>query len=805
MGTGLLNLSLHRQAAVAVLLAVVCVQAAAQQTAVCTPAALRSVPVDPRQAAVVIDDVERIAADGSVQRVRLPDAADPNPGEAFVERRYRVPVDAAAQSLYLSGVFGHLRVALNGEKLLDTITQPLAPEPRSSKRQRLLSLPPCLLLPAGNSVEITVRSARHAGISKVTLGGYDTLHDLRNDKTFWMSSAPAVAAAMIAFMGSSVLLIWARRRAETIYLHFGLASLTWGLHTAWSVSPRGLLPQPHEGVWWTALYAFVVAMLAIFSLRFAGYQPRRTERCLLGAAALAPLWLYLGVALGAVSAFSTALRLGMVLVAFAGLAAVAVSALRRRSIDSALLVVAGMAGAGLSARDWWVFTFSDDNLPVQLTPFAGLPFVLLVTWFLIDRFVRTNESLETLNRDLESRVASQSRALSSALDHMRAARDWAEKANRGKTGFLAAASHDLRQPIHALGLYMGSLRHRTLEAGAREIVDRMDGSVAALESLLNALLDISRIDAGVLVPQPRPFDLGALLHRLADEFSREAAASALRFSVRVGGTGQASATADPMLVERVLRNLIANAVKYTRSGGVLVTCRRRGAGGGSPQWRVEVWDTGPGIAPDEQERVFDEFYRAGNPERDRCAGLGLGLSIVRRLARLMKLPLALHSRPGRGSRFVLDVPAYMHAMCAVAFTEEKESLPKMVIAVIDDDAEVRDAMRSLLHSWQCDVLDGSDADEVLRLVRAGHAAPRAVVADLRLLGGRDGVAEIARLREAFGADLPALLVSGDSAPERVRVMQDSGLPWLAKPVSPARLRSWLSRAGHLAGRVEQPA
>jgi two-component system, sensor histidine kinase len=391
-----------------------------------------------------------------------------------------------------------------------------------------------------------------------------------------------------------------------------------------------------------------------------------------------------------------------------------------------------------------------------------------------------------------------------ALDHMRAARDWAEKANRGKTGFLAAASHDLRQPIHALGLYMGSLRHRPLEAGAREIVDRMDGSVAALESLLNALLDISRIDAGVLVPQPRPFDLGALLHRLADEFSREAAARALRFSVRVGGVAPACATADPMLVERVLRNLMANAVKYTCSGGVLVTCRPRGANGPSPQWRVEVWDTGPGIAADEQERVFDEFYQAGNPERDRRGGLGLGLSIVRRLARLMKLPLALHSRPGRGSRFVLDLPAFTHALCGVASTDEKEVLPKMVIAVIDDDAEVRDAMRSLLQSWQCDVLVGADADDVMRAVRAGQAAPRAVVADLRLRGGRDGVAEVARLREAFGADLPALLVSGDSAPERVRVMQDSGLPWLAKPVSPARLRSWLSRAGHLAGR-EQPA
>ncbi len=806
MGSALLNLSLHRQAAVAVLLCVVCVQAAAQQTTqVCAPAALRSVPVDPRQPAVVIDAVDLVGADGRSERVRLPHAAEPKPGEAFVERRYRVPVEAAAQSLYLSGVFGHLRVALNGQKLLDTVTEPLAPEPRSSKRQRLLSLPPCLLLPAGNSVEITVRSARHAGISKVRLGGYDTLHDMRNDKTLWMSTAPAVASAMMAFLGLSVLLIWVRRRGESIYLHFGIAAVAWSLHTAWTVSPRLLLPQPHDGVWWTALYAFVVAMLAIFSLRFAGYQPRRTERCLLWAAAVTPLWLYLGVAVGAGESFSTALRAGMVLVAFGGLAAVAVSALRRRSIDSALLVVAGMAAAGLGARDWWVFTFGDDNLPVQLAPFAGLPFVVLVTWFLIDRFVRTNESLETLNRDLESRVASQSKALSSALDHMRSARDWAEQANRGKTGFLAAASHDLRQPIHALGLYLDTLRHRPLEPAAREIVDRMDGSVAALDSLLNALLDISRIDAGALVPRPRAFDLGALLHRLADEFAPEAAARALRFSARVGGKASAVVWSDPMLVERVLRNLLANAVKYTKSGGVLVTCRPRGVGSASPQWRVEVWDTGPGIAAEERERVFEEFYQAGNPERDRRGGLGLGLSIVRRLAQLLRLPLALHSRLGHGTRIVLDLPATDEAIEPLPVAEAELPLEGLAVAVIEDDAEVRGAMRTLLLGWGCRVFDGADADEVMAGALGEGHAPAAVVADLRLRGGRDGRVEIARLREAFGGELPALLVSGDSAPERVRLMENSGLPWLAKPVSAARLRSWLAQGVPAASGQETPA
>ncbi len=251
---------------------------------------------------------------------------------------------------------------------------------------------------------------------------------------------------------------------------------------------------------------------------------------------------------------------------------------------------------------------------------------------------------------------------------------------------------------------------------------------------------------------------------------------------------------DPLLVERVLRNLIANAVKYTKSGGVLVTCRPRAAGSTSPSWRVEVWDTGPGIAVEERERVFEEFYQAGNPERDRRGGIGLGLSIVRRLAQLMKLPLALHSRLGHGTRIALDLPATDEAIEPPQRTDAELPLQGLAVAVIEDDAEVRDAMRTLLQGWGCRVCDGADADEAMACARGQGDVPAAVVADLRLRGGRDGLGEIARLRAAYGDELPALLVSGDSAPERVRLMQNSGLPWLAKPVPAARLRSWLAQS-----------
>jgi len=248
---------------------------------------------------------------------------------------------------------------------------------------------------------------------------------------------------------------------------------------------------------------------------------------------------------------------------------------------------------------------------------------------------------------------------------------------------------------------------------------------------------------------------------------------------------------DPVLVERVLRNLIANAVKYTQQGGVLVSCRPRDAG--EPRWRVEVWDTGPGIADTERERIFEEFYQGTNTERDRRGGLGLGLSIVRRLARLLQLPLALHSQPGRGTRFVLDLPATTDASEPVAPGVMVSMLNGTVVAVVEDDIEVREAMRMLLRDWGCEVIDGGDAEEVRRQAEIRTRVPQAVVADLRLKDQRDGISEVAALREAFGAALPALIVSGDSAPDRVRLMAASGLPWLSKPVPAARLRAWLTQ------------
>ncbi|WP_148360723.1 sensor histidine kinase, partial [Acidisphaera rubrifaciens] len=236
-------------------------------------------------------------------------------------------------------------------------------------------------------------------------------------------------------------------------------------------------------------------------------------------------------------------------------------------------------------------------------------------------------------------------------DELRAQRDAAERASLEKSRFLAAASHDLRQPVHALGLFAGALRHGMPEPARQAVLDQVAASLEAMDGLFASLLDLSRLDAGVIEPRPRAFALHPLLARLVAEYAAEAAARGI--GLRLVPT-EAVVQTDPVLLERMLRNLIANAVRYTERGRVLVGARRQTRDGA--RVRVEVWDTGPGIAEADQPTVFEEFAQLANPERARGKGLGLGLAIVRRLSHLIDCPVALRSRPGRGSVFSVAVP-----------------------------------------------------------------------------------------------------------------------------------------------------
>ena len=341
---------------------------------------------------------------------------------------------------------------------------------------------------------------------------------------------------------------------------------------------------------------------------------------------------------------------------------------------------------------------------------------------------------------------------------------------------------------------MQALDAERLGEGPRDLVQRMKASLSAIESMFTALLDISRIDAGAVVPQRRPFRIDLMLRRLAAELAPLADEKGLRWSLYIARAArEPHVHSDPLLVERILQNLLGNALKYTTSGGVLLGCRLRG----DKHWRVEVWDTGAGIPAADQQHVFEEFVQVGNPERDRSAGLGLGLAIVRRLVDLLDHPLAMRSQLGRGTHFALDLPS----TDALPRAEEEAQRPQLAagfaVAVIEDDPDVRDGMQILLRRWGCRVYAGADETEVLRQIDAA-AVLQAVIADYRLRGEHDGVAAVRALRIACGRELPALLVSGDTSPRRLAVIQASGLRFLNKPVPPALIHEWL--AGIAAGR-----
>lgn len=362
-----------------------------------------------------------------------------------------------------------------------------------------------------------------------------------------------------------------------------------------------------------------------------------------------------------------------------------------------------------------------------------------------------------------------------------------EATSRAKTRFLAAASHDLRQPLHALRLQAESLAIRLAgDERSQPIVDRIGHSVAAMERLLNSLLDISRLDAGIVEPRSAPFRMDSVFRSLQDEFVMQAreAGCDLRFV-----TSSVEVETDATLLETILRNLVANAIRHAPGARILVGCRRHGE-----TVMVQVLDNGPGIAEDFRERIFEEFFQVGNLERNRDRGLGLGLSIVRRLAGLLDVPMTFSSEPGRGTLFAFNVPL-RHSIGG----ERRSRIPKSLagvagsfIWIVDDDEQGRIALSHLMEDWGCEVAASADIEELLAAGDTPFAKPDVIVADYRLQG-TDGARAIRRVRAHFEDEaLPAVIVTGDTAPERLRELAATGVHVLHKPVQPGRLRALLA-------------
>ncbi len=376
------------------------------------------------------------------------------------------------------------------------------------------------------------------------------------------------------------------------------------------------------------------------------------------------------------------------------------------------------------------------------------------------------------------------------VEQLRRQKEEAVQANSAKTRFLAAASHDLRQPLHALTLFTSTLDEYIHYPKVKQVVHQISATVQALHTLFNALLDISRLEAGVLLPEKAHFKLDGMLQKLRQAFLPEAASKGLSL---VFEPCDVSVHSDPVLLEQVLRNYLSNAIRYTAQGGIRVTC--------GPQQgyvRIAVHDTGAGISAEHHQAIFQEFHQLNNPERDRGKGLGLGLAIVERIATLLGHPIGLSSTPGKGSVFWIDV----EAGGAVALTQGSDDLAEnnmppvhgAWIVVIDDEIDIRLATQLLLESWGCRVIAVASEEEAVQALRRLRVIPHGIIADYRLRQQRTGIQAIQRLHRDIQADIPALIITGDVAAERLREVSRSGFRVLHKPVPPMQLRAFVRNA-----------
>jgi len=366
---------------------------------------------------------------------------------------------------------------------------------------------------------------------------------------------------------------------------------------------------------------------------------------------------------------------------------------------------------------------------------------------------------------------------------LRLALQQAESAMLSRTRFLASASHDLRQPMHTLSLFGSALMRRSLDVDSAAIVGQMNQALQSLTTQMDALLDISKLDAQVVPVDNQVFSLSLWLTRLSQEF--QAAAQSKGLNLGLDCPADVYVESDPLLLERVLRNLVDNAIKYTSHGRIDIRVQRAGAET-EGLWRIDVQDTGPGIAAPEQAHIFEEFYQIDNPERDRAKGLGLGLSIVNRLVDLLDLHLSLISSPGEGTCFSLSIAAVCDPILHAAAQSggSGPQLPHLHVLVLDNEEPVRIAMQALLNSHGCDVSLARSSREAV--VKSLQRRPDIVLTDLRLQGSDEGLSAVRSLRGAMPG-LPAILITGDTAPERLQEASEAGLQVLHKPVLEAQL------------------
>ena len=387
------------------------------------------------------------------------------------------------------------------------------------------------------------------------------------------------------------------------------------------------------------------------------------------------------------------------------------------------------------------------------------------------------DGVEGIARDITDRKKAEQRTLDAKME--------AEEASMAKTRFLGAASHDLRQPLQAINLYLAVLSAKANDAATADVIHHIENSVGALNNLLESLLDISRLEAGMVKAEAEMVALDEVLQRLGGEFAQACQDKGLAISVVPTSL---VVRADPVLLENILRNLLANAVKYTNRGKILLGCRR------CQGWCViEIWDTGIGISESQLSHVFEEFYQIENHGRNRHMGLGLGLSIVDKMAKVLGGKVAARSWPGRGSVFSLSVEALQKSPpgAIAALEADAQQGGGRSIIVIDDEPAILAGLAMFLESQghRVQALCCGTCERCRATIAAMAQAPDLIVADYRLQEGRTGVEAVADLRAKFKQPLPAIILTGDTAPGRLAEVMSSGLPIMHKPIEANALQA----------------
>ena len=454
-------------------------------------------------------------------------------------------------------------------------------------------------------------------------------------------------------------------------------------------------------------------------------------------------------------------------------------------------VFAGMVAVSAASGSIYLPSFLSFSMPLAIPLalthlFSGsdslaLTGLLLLVFLVVNYFLAARG-----NRQYRELIGArfENQALMSRLE---AEKTIAQRAVVAKSRFLAAASHDLRQPLHALGLFLGALRRHESDPRQLEVIDDMGKSAEALNGLFNSLLDVSRLDAEIIEFNPSHMPVRDLFDGLRAQFVQQAEEKGLELVVE---SSDCVLYTDAILFERVLRNLLANAVQYTRAGSITLGC----AAGDDGCRVVTLADTGVGIPSEARDDVFSEYYQLNNPERDRGKGLGLGLAIVRRLCELMDLPLAMESREGVGTTFRIEVPGGDPAQVRRRRSEPIALAARgRCVLVIDDESQVLQSMRHVLEGFGCRTLLAESARDALRVMTLAERIPDLILSDYRLRGDLTGVDAIEAIRESLERDVPAVIITGDTSPERLKEVKLSGLELLHKPVATDELCRVLSR------------